>query len=221
VYSCFIPGLFPKAVRALSFPGGEERLALDKHWKLHADDYIFIKEGPISLTYQTNLHIYQNLLSILPELKDRFTAWETIKLRIFGSIRKWSREGIKWPVRLPVDRIWPQREIENAAIPVAIIYLEQSDVDLGLHKAANIPDVEKKIIEMNFYEARHFISLLQKGGLLDGPFLSEWKQRELHIFHQVLQQTQLYILRLPSENTAHYIRKNVFEVIEDLVTSKN
>ncbi len=42
-----------------------------------------LRKGP-SLTYQTNLHIYQSLLSILPELTDRFTTWETVKLRIFG-----------------------------------------------------------------------------------------------------------------------------------------
>ena len=195
-------------------------LALNKNWKLHADDYIFLKEGPISLTYQTNLHIYQSLLSILPELADRFTPWETIKLRIFGLIRKWSRESIKWPVRLPVDRIWTHREIENAAVPVAIIYLEQSDVDLGLHKTVKIPDMEKKIIEMNFYEARHFISLLQKGGILDDDFLSKWKQRELYILNRVLKQTPSYILRLPVENTAQYIQKNVLGTIEDLVVRK-
>ncbi len=128
--------------------------------------------------------------------------------------------ALSWPVRLPVDRIWPRREIENVAMPVAIIYLEQSDVDLGLHKAANIPSMEKKIIEMNFYEARHFVSLLQKGGLLDDNFLFEWKQRESRILRQVLKQTQLYILRLPPNNTAQYIRKKVLKLIEDLVTPK-
>ena len=195
-------------------------LASDKSWKLHADDYVFLKLGPVSLTYQTNLHVYQNLVSILPEVADSLSFWELLKLRVFGLIRQLSRENIKWSVRVPVSRIWFNREIENVAIPVAIIFLKRPKDDAGLHPIADTQSIEDAIIEMNFYEARHFIHLLQKGELFDDHFLSEWKQNELRTLRQLLTQVPVYSLRLPAKNKADYTQKEVLEALKDLTTSE-
>lgn len=195
-------------------------LASDENWRLHADDYVFLKEGPVSLTYQTNLHVYQNLISLLPEIAEHLTLWELVKLKVFGLIRQWSNEGIKWPVRLPVNRIWLHRQIENSAVPVAIIQLEQSDVNSGLHKIENIQNMGNTLLEMNFYEARHFIQLLQKGEFVGDDFLTDWKQSESNILHKLLQQIPAYSLRLPSQNKQNYTQEKVLEVVKDLVTSE-
>ncbi len=175
-----------------------------KEWSLHADDYVFLAPGPKSLAYLTRCHLYRNLLGWVPEVSERLTPSERIKLEVFGRIRTWSRDGIKWSVRLPVDRLWPNNAPMISAIPSAFVILERDDVEEPILS----PIIEKEapvhdLIEMNFSEAKHFLHLIQKNKAIQNyeAWHSTWVAQERKLLKSQLSNTPVYKLRLPSQAT--------------------
>lgn len=195
-------------------------LASGEDWQLHADDYVFLRPGPQSLAYLTRSHLYRDLLKWVPEVSSRLTAGQRLRLQFFGRLRQYSGERVKWPVRLGPQRLWPGRKIADRAVPTAILLLERADVALpGLIRLDDLDEVAADLLEMNFGEARHFLSLLTKAGKLDQVWLASWKQAEHDLLAQLLTEIPAYRLVLPFRQTAGDVKMTLLPVIQNLVNS--
>ncbi|HEY3310923.1 MAG TPA: hypothetical protein VGK00_04710 [Anaerolineales bacterium] len=177
-------------------------LASGQGWQIHADDYVFLRPAQ-SLAYVTRSHLYRDLQNWVPAIRHRLTPWERLRLEFFGALREHSREGIKWPVRLGPQRMWPGITIANEAVPAAILLLERADIaSPQLRPVENPADAANDLLEMNFGEARHFLSLLQKAGVLDERWLSAWKETERNLLDHLLSKTPTFNLALPLSGQA-------------------
>ncbi|HSF83897.1 MAG TPA: hypothetical protein VLA49_21890 [Anaerolineales bacterium] len=172
-------------------------------WSPHGDDYIFIGPGPRSLAYMTRSHLYRDLLRWVPEVADRLTVVERIRLEFFSSIRRWSGDRIKWALRLPMERLWPGRDLEKNAEPAAVIILKRghSKHRPSLQRLAEDEIPLDELISMNFYEARHFLNLLHKCQAIANlsAWLQSWQEREQTLLQARLQEIPVYRLDLPSK----------------------
>jgi len=194
-------------------------LAYGNRWSLHADDYVFLKPGPFSFAYQTRSHLYRNLLLWVPEVKSRLTPWELTRVEFFGFVRKWSGERFKWPVRLSAERLWPGSTIQDFAVPVSVLLLRkgnQSSAELEQEK--DIEQVAAELIEMNFNEARHFISLLDKTNAIPdfSGWLADWKLAERRLLLEILRRTPVYTLKLPVTNSRSELSKQLLSILDEL-----
>jgi hypothetical protein len=170
-------------------------------WQMHADDYVFIAPGPASLAYLTRSHLYLGLLSWVPEIKDRLTTSERLALEFFGRIRAWSQDRIKWPVRLPLQRLWPGREAKMRANPAALVLLDRADVREPVVQSINDREaVCDDLLAMNFYEARHYLNLVEKSNAVDDfkPWLDDWQQQEKSLLSQRIREIPVNLLSLPN-----------------------
>jgi hypothetical protein len=174
--------------------------AEDESWHPHADDYVFLRPGPKSLAYITRSHLYKDLLRWIPKLKNRLTIVERLQLELYGNLRAWSGQKITLPVRLSFDRLWPNREVQQSAVPAAIVVLQpkpQNSAELGQLRGDELP--LDSLIEINFQEARHFLNLVEKSATLkDFPgWKSEWRGRERRLLSRLFSEIPVYVLQLP------------------------
>jgi len=177
-------------------------------WAPHGDDYIFIGPGPRSLAYMTRAHLYHDLLHWVPEIGERLRPGERLRLEVFSAIRRWSRDGLKWAVRLPVERLWPGRVVEMSAEPAAIVLLQRDSPAAAPRPvlsslAAGEAPVDQ-LISMNFYEARHFLNLVQKSRAVPdfSSWSRTWQECEQDLLRQRLGEIPAYRLELPGGVTA-------------------
>ena len=169
-------------------------------WRLHADDYVFISNGPKTCAYMTRSHLYKDLLHWLPLLREKLSLIERIRLFVYGTIREWTSEGIKWPVRLPSERLWPDHTLASQARLGKVLLLRRAPVQaLQLVDIESIDKIVEILVEMNFFEARHFISLMNNkpGTPLPEDWLEAWRIREKQLLHRYLSQTSVQWLELP------------------------
>lgn len=190
-------------------------------WALHADDYTFLSPGPRSMAYLTRSHLYSGLLQWVPQINDLLTPQERSRLKALGLLRAWSGEHIKWPVRLAPERLWPNRKRVMAALPVGILFLSREDVSAPqVVPLAFSEERLNELMEMNFFEARHFLTLAAKALPADvyEPWLAGWRERETRLIRSVLNETPLYRLMLPKsrQNTAEF-RQSLAAVLNQLV----
>jgi hypothetical protein len=195
-------------------------------WSPHADDYVFIGPGPTSMAYMTRSHLYRDLLHWVPEIKPRLSRDERLRLQVYGKIRKWSRERITWPVRLPIDRLWPDRQLQFHAIPAAFITLKRSSI-VQNPRLRQIPMNETAIdelVEMNFREAIHFITLLKKGNFhrnLDN-WMKKWQRTERKLLLKRLEEFPSYTLEFPNQLSHPLnLRSELVEKLAGLTTINN
>ena len=192
-------------------------LATGADWQLHADDYVFLGNGQ-SLAYVTRSHLYRDLLKWVPEISARLTIWERIRLEFFGAIRKYSGERLKWAVRLGPERLWPGKTIAETATPAAILLLERAEVSSPeLIPVTDLPGTANDLLEMNFGEARHFLTLLQKAGSLDEQWLADWKTSEHALVLKILAETPAYRLVLPFSQSARDVKATLLPLLDKLV----
>jgi len=176
-----------------------------KEWNLHADDYAFLTKGPKSFSYVTRSHLYRDQIRWLPSIKTKLSLREKLHLAFFGRLREITRDGIKWPLRIEATRLWPEQTIVSDAQLAAIILLDRNDIDYpNLEKISPTEAVIQGLLDMNFFEARHFIRLCREafGGKVLEEFLEEWKKEERRLLNQILQETSLYRLILPASDTS-------------------
>lgn len=181
---------------------------------LHSDDYVFFDPTPKTYSYLTRSHLYWDLVRWLPALKEILTTQELVRLWVLGKIRKYSHEGVKWPVRIGFERMWTGYAHVREAIPAGVIWLERStDGSVSLDPFDPTEDDLDNLIEMNFYEARHFLSLIQKNSSVQNYeyWLSAWQARERELLKDCFTQTQSYRLKIS------HISKNT-SFLKDLVT---
>jgi hypothetical protein len=186
-------------------------------WQLHADDYVFLGAGQ-SKAYVTRSHLYRDLLKWVPEIGMRLTPWERIRLEFLGAVRKYSGERLKWAVRLTPERLWPGKIIADAAIPAAILLLERANVSAPkLIPVGDRRGAVNELLEVNFGEARHFLMLLKKSGLLDEHWLSAWKDTERTLLSKLLVETPAYRLVLPFSQSSNEVKASLLPILEELV----
>ena len=172
-------------------------------WSPHGDDYIFLGPGPESLAYMTRSHLYSDLLKWVPEVGERLHGWERPRLELFSLIRRWSGDRLKWAVRLPIERLWPGREMAKSARPAALILLarDPSAQRPSLHTMEVNEALVSELARMNFYEARHFLNLVQKSGCVPdfATWLKGWQDCEQALTQERLREVPVYRLALPGE----------------------
>jgi len=192
-------------------------LASSPDWQLHADDYVFLR-GRRSKAYVTRSHLYRDLLKWVPEIGARLTPWERIRLEFLGAVRKYSGERLKWAVRLGPERLWPGKTIADTAAPAAILLLERADVSRPeLIPVDDLNGTVNDLLEMNFGEARHFLTLLQKTGTLDEQWLATWKETERTLLTNLLNEIPAYRLVLPFSQSADEVKATLLPILEKLV----
>ena len=192
-------------------------------WSMHADDYVFIGSGPQTCAYMTRSHLYKDLLRWLPELREKLSLIERIRLYVYGTIREWTREGIKWPVRLSSERLWPDHTLASRARLSKVLLLRRAPVPtLQLVDIEALDEVVEILVEMNFFEARHFISLMNNkpGTPLPEDWLEAWRIREKQLLHRYLSQTSVQWLELPdSKNLDPRLGHQLVELLQPCLTN--
>ncbi len=165
---------------------------------LHADDYVFVTPQGETFSYLTRAHLYQPLLSWVPALRQRLTREERLRLRVLGAVRRWSREGIKWPVRMAQDRLWPEVPHARQARLAAVVWLARGQGPRAtLAPFAPTAQDRQGLLAMNFYEARHFAALLEAQGGGAEAEIAAWQAREGALLEQLLERVPSYRLALP------------------------
>jgi hypothetical protein len=167
-------------------------------WNLHADDYVFIARDKTTYAYLTRSHLYKKMVRWLPDMAKRLTLWERIQLEGLGWALDISGQRLKWPVRLEPSRLWPTKEIAEAAHLSAVVILERSSQDsLQLRRipADQIPI--ERLMGMNFREAAHFERLAERVEGLPRDWRRSWRAREQAVLERLREGTDFYELRLP------------------------
>lgn len=193
-------------------------------WQIHADDYVFIAQGPISLAYLTRSHLYRDLLYWVPDIKHQLTRSERLSLEFFGWLRAWSNDRIKWPVRLSLDRLWLTRDVSFQANPMALIILDRDNVSEPTVESINDqPSVVNDLLDMNFWEARHFLSLIKKSKSITdfNKWVDEWRMQEANLLTQRIQEIPIYKLYLPNNaRPSQMIKEKLTEKLKSLVNQE-
>lgn len=190
-------------------------LSSKRGWQIHADDYVFLS-GDKTRTYVTRAHLYRDLLRWVPQIKNKLTFNEKLALTFFGFVRETSNEGIKWPVRLEFSRLWPNISIADTATPGGLILLNRDEVNAPkLVENHNLDDVVNELVEMNFFEARHFLFLVKKAGVYSDAWYREWYAHEQANLREFFAKVPLFTLTLPkrSSNTSNERVLSIFEEI--------
>jgi len=195
----------------------------DAAWAGHSDDYTFLVPGPESWSYQTRSHLYRDLLNWVPELAGRLSYFERMRLAVLGLFRSLTQGGLLWPVRLPFERLWPGKAVQTRARPVAVILLERSAIQLPQLKRLSSDEMPlDDLIEMNFWEARHFIALVKQAGVFTDPdtWIRQWRLDEYNLLSKRLEEISAYSLELPQAvgRTLEF-KKKLIAIIDQLVSS--
>ncbi len=196
-------------------------------WQLHADDYVFLRPGTVrSLAYVTRSHLYRDLLKWVPQVSARLTFWERVRLEFFGALRRYSGERLKWPVRLEPGRLWPENSIAASARPAAVLLLERGELSAPRQKSPGLPQLiplqelestVNDLLEMNFGEARHFLTLLKKAGRLDPAWLEAWQLAEHTLLAGLLSEIPAYRLILPRNQSAQEVNASLLPLLDGLL----
>jgi hypothetical protein len=189
-------------------------------WDFQADDYVFVTPQPSSLAYITRQHLYVSFLRWVPVIKQYLKPGERVSIILFSLLRDWSNERIKWPVRVEPERVWPSISFAMQATPGALILLIRAAIDKpSLVMLNSMQYVLDDLIKMNFYEARHFLALLQKQKLPQfDDFLQAWQKRETELLQQVMSKVAVYELNIPDRIVSpEAIRTQVVELARKLV----
>jgi len=192
-------------------------------WAGHSDDYTFLVSGPESWSYQTRSHLYRDLQNWVPELAGRLSYFERVRLAVLGLFRSVTQGGLLWPVRLPFDRLWPGKVVQTRARPVAVILLERSPIQSPHLKRLSSGEIPlDDLIEMNFWEARHFIALVKQAHVFSDPdtWIGQWRLDEYNLLSKRLEEISAYTLELPqeAERTLEFKQK-LIAIIDQLISS--
>jgi hypothetical protein len=172
-------------------------------WQLHADDYVFLARGPKTQAYMTRSHLYRDLIRWVPHVRSILTPQERLRLNFFGYLRAITKDGVKWPLRIGAARLWPGHTIAREAQLAALILLRRTDIRRPVLKRIDFKDLPlDELIGMNFFEARHFIQLVESspGDVVPSCWLDQWKDRERTLLGDVLRNASIYTLELPLQS---------------------
>ncbi|MBN2046984.1 MAG: hypothetical protein JW750_03990 [Anaerolineaceae bacterium] len=196
-------------------------------WALHADDYVFISpEKKRSYGYITRSHLYRSLLHWVPEISQTLTRWERVQLLIHDFILKLSNKHIRLPVRIELARIWERNGVCYEAEPIIIAKLLKGGV-VKNQQANSTTDFADFLLNMNFEEARHYMTLIQKCGITgEHPeLISRWIEDEKRLISQLLSVIPAAEVTLPkvgqkSKNMGKLINTLLDEMIDEQEAKK-
>jgi len=194
----------------LTAPGGVGKTALTaqilqtfgpKRVQLHSDDFVFIYEQndqTYSAAYITRAHLYVHHLHVLPNLASRLSRYERLKLHLYGLIRKWSRGYLRWAVRVPLSRLWPEYQVAPRAPVAGWIWLHPGPRCLG-PQPWSMAEAQDALLEMQFHEARYFLRLVEKNRPENWPsnWTTQWRAREARLLNRSLGSIPGYRLQVP------------------------
>ncbi len=197
-------------------------IASDSGIMPHSDDYIFLNRTGESFAYITRSHLYKGLLDTVPEIRDKLTKYQQLNVAFFSAIRSLSRDKIKWPTRIPQERLWPGKAFEMEADVQAVVSITRQDISRPmLDKSNDRSQFINQIVDMNFHEAEKFIELLLKQSRLTGVDLAldDWRSKEWCILHDHLKKIACYNLVLPKniKNNSLDVKGSVIELLEGLL----
>lgn len=189
-------------------------------WGLHADDYVFLDHAGLSYGYLTRSHLYSGLLNWLENFDQQLTNRERFQLAVFGALRGWSGDRIKWPLRMSPERMWPGRDYSAQARVAGILILARGpgdQIELAELDPHQVP--VESLLTMNFFEARHFIRLIKKHlPELGDDWLLDWRARERTLLEQMTRTTPFYRLSLPVRPSGlHALRSQLLESVEPIL----
>ena len=169
-------------------------------WALHADDYVFLSPAERrSYAYLTRAHVYWPLLTWVPELKKRLRWPERLRARLLWLLRRWSGERLKWPVRVSARRLWPQHPYQAQAHIGAVIWLARGANTHAILRPMQPSAREiEQLLDINFFEARHFLALLAAQGEDARPRIAAWREQEGVLLQELATQAPWYRLHLPT-----------------------
>ncbi len=204
----------------LTGPGGagktttSARLLATARWGFQADDYVFLDPTTArSRAYVTRSHLYLPLLRHVPQVGKRLRPRERWALRAFGYLRAWSRDALKWPVRVPISRLWPGVAIVPEAQIQALVVLTPGEAP-RLEQVDDPEALLPLLLEMNFYEARHFVHLLEKAQARPPGGWTDWRAREAAALRRLLARVPVYRLYRPRQGSSAAWQS----LLEDLMT---
>ncbi len=73
------------------------------------------------------------------------------------------------------------------------------------------------LLEMNFGEARHFLTLLKKAGRLDPAWLEAWQLAEHTLLAGLLSEIPAYRLILPRNQSAQEVNASLLPLLDGLL----
>jgi hypothetical protein len=167
--------------------------------------------------------LYLSLLDWVPDIRQRLTAPEQWRLFFFGKLRAWSRENIKWPVRIPVERLWLGRSVAPEATPAGLVVLKRTpspDPKLSVLQPDEV--LLDELIGMNFGEARHFLALIKKNRSVNDyqSWQAAWRKLERQLLKFRLAEMPVYLLELPrTYSSSSEFRKSLTDRLMHLVGS--
>ncbi len=204
----------------LTGPGGAGKtttaslLLATGRWRILGDDYVFLHPSGRMAPYRTRAHLYRTLLAWVPQLRERLTLRERLALAVWGRVRAWSRERLKWPVRVPLERLWPQSPPPAEARLGAVVLLVPGPS--AALEPLSVPQALEVLLPMQRYEARHFVRLLGRAGYPEDTFHPWWEQ-EARGLREVLEGVPVYRLQVPRGQPRDRTVQDVRALLEDLV----
>lgn len=171
-------------------------------WHVHGDDYVFLSPGTRTLAYITRSHLYRDLINFVPEVENRLTQSERLRLGLYGRVRYWSKDQIKWPIRIPISRLWPDHQLAMEVKPAALLLLEENNSgNLKLIKIKPNEVPINRLIDMNFAEARHFLNMVRKNQVLPNfnSWLEDWQDKEQTLLTQHISKIPVYWMYRPRD----------------------
>lgn len=192
-------------------------------WSLHADDYVLMGDGPRTYGYLTRSHLYRSLLRWLPGLANRLTLAERLHLEVFGRVREWSGDRLKWPLRMSAARLWPGRTLVDPARLAGIVILRKGQESLP--RLTRLPEEEVPVpdlVDMNFGEARHFVRLVEADPSNRPPsgWLESWRRREAEALEARRHDTPFYRLDLPKGRSDPTVGGALVELLESVLVGQ-
>jgi len=195
-----------------------------ENWHFQADDYVFLDLHGLSYCYVTRSHLYMGLERWIPEIYPQLTTVDKVKFHFFGTLRKYTSEGIKIPVRIPLTRMWPEMEIKDVGHLKTLIMLEKNNSlnDIRISRVTDPEKILRTLIDMNFYETKHFLHLIEKSQSIRNfeNWKNDWVEREERLLKQILECTNVIRMEIPAKvSNYRQSRERLFQVVTELVGS--
>jgi len=188
-------------------------------WEFHADDYVFVGSAGDTYSYPSRAHLYNDFLRGVPSASDKLSARQRAHLKIFGTVRRVTGDRIKWPLRVQPMLLWPERVSAPHAKLQALLLLESGRAaETNLEPISDSATLVDRLLQVNFYEARHTIELME--GFHSAPgYLQQWQSHERKTLRRALEDAPAYRLSMPE--TARIDRTRLVSILQQLITMEH
>jgi len=128
---------------------------------------------------------------------------------------------VKWPVRIPFDRLWPDRPVQQTALVAGLVLLKRADIPgPTLQPTTDTNALINELLSINCQEAGHYLELLHKAAVVlpNEGWRAQWQERERALLSAFIQDIPTYLLELPnSPRSADTFRRELLTELAKLV----